>query len=113
MSTQPGRDAWRDAGIDEPDLREREVRAIDPEVAGDPDNTGNLLDEVLAGGRAPANPATAEEYEPGTPRPDLEGTADEADVAEQADEVHGLDEEDAYAGEEPVEPESPDEGVED
>ena len=112
MSTQPGRDAWRDAGVDEPDLREREVRAIDPDDAGNPD-TENLLEEALAGGRPPANPATAEEYRPGTPRPDLDGTADEADVAEQADEVPGLDEEDAYVEDERTEPEAPDESLAD
>ncbi|WP_425954716.1 hypothetical protein [Xylanimonas sp. McL0601] len=112
MSTQPGRDAWRDAGVDEPDLRERQVRAIDPDDAGDPDNTGNLLEEALGRVSVPANQATAEEYEPASARPDLDGTADEADVAEQADEVRGLDEEDAYA-DEPAEPEGPDEDVED
>jgi hypothetical protein len=64
MTTTPS-DAWRDAGLEEPD-----------EVT-------SLVDETS---RAPAPPAVpdAEEYRPGTPRPDLDGSADEADVAEQA-----------------------------
>ncbi|MCL1868802.1 MAG: hypothetical protein FWF90_00100 [Promicromonosporaceae bacterium] len=113
MSTLPGHDTWRDAGVEEPDRREREVREIDPDDVGtdEPDERANLLEQALAGGRAPGG--GGEDYRPTTARPDLEGTADEADVAEQADEVRGLDEEDAYSDEPDEGPEEPDEDVED
>lgn len=58
MSTVPGPESWVDAGLVEPEL-EDVVEAT----------------------------ATPEEYSPPDPRPDLEGAAAEADVAEQAVEV--------------------------
>jgi hypothetical protein len=65
MSTVPGSDAWRDAGLEpvEP-VPARLVDDVDDLDAPDPD-----------------------EYEPGFPRPDLDGDADEADVVEQDSEV--------------------------
>src|SRR5690349_18384152 len=103
MSTLPGRDSWRDAGLQEPGLRDSELKEIDPDDLG-PRDAGNLLEEALSGAESRA--AAAEDYHPGTARPDLDGEANEADVAEQAEEVPGLDEEDAYA-EEPAELEVP------
>jgi hypothetical protein len=85
MSIQPGRDAWRDAGVAEPDRHDREAREADPDDATI-DDVENLVEEALGGSAVP-DAASAEDYRPGTPRPDLEGAADEADVAEQADEV--------------------------
>ncbi|WP_211340880.1 hypothetical protein [Xylanimonas allomyrinae] len=90
MSTQPGRDAWRDAGVAEPDLHEREVRALDPDDAADPEGVVNLVEEALAVVGQRVSAASAEEYRPAAPRPDLEGLADEADVADQADEIQPL-----------------------
>lgn len=69
MSTLPGDDALRDAGLTRPDL----------------DETVNLAEEVTGG--EPAVGADAEEYRPRTPRPDLDDEADEADVIEQAGQV--------------------------
>lgn len=66
MSTTPGPDSWHDAGLDEPALTQ----------------PAELPDEP-------------EEYLPSEPRPDLEGNAEEADVAEQVIEV-GEDESDEY-----------------
>ncbi len=103
MSTTPGRDAWRDAGIAEPDLREREVLEVDPDDKPT-DDVANLLEEALRG-REAVRPESAEDYRPGTPRPDLEDEAAEADVAEQAEEVPGLDEDGPYGDDEPVGPE--------
>lgn len=60
MSTIPGRDAWRDAGLERPD-------DVDPPESPD---------DPTEGGYAPADP-----------RPDLDGLADPADVAEQRAEV--------------------------
>lgn len=76
MSTVPGHDAWRDAGLQAPD------------------ETTSLAEEADASTRedAPADDARAEEYRPGTARPDLAGEADEADVAEQAAVVPEADE---------------------
>jgi hypothetical protein len=65
MSTVPGSDAWRDAGL-EPAAPEQPLRLTD-----DPDET----------------PPDPEEYEPGFARADRDGTADEADVVEQDTEV--------------------------
>ncbi|MEV7973207.1 hypothetical protein [Cellulomonas sp. NPDC089187] len=56
MSTIPGEGTWRDAGLTELDL----IDAIDPSPA-----------------------EGAEVYQPDDPRPDLDGAADPADVAEQ------------------------------
>jgi hypothetical protein len=61
MSTTPA-DAWRDAGLEEPD------------------ETTSLLDEVTT----PRPVEDVEDYRPDTARPDLDGSADEADVVEQA-----------------------------
>ena len=71
MSTVPGSDAWRDAGL----------------APADPDVPRNLVDD----GDQPADPdvdaADPEEYEPGFARADREGRANEADVVEQDTEV--------------------------
>ncbi|PFG42520.1 hypothetical protein ATJ88_1182 [Isoptericola jiangsuensis] len=67
MTTTPS-DAWRDAGLEEPD-----------EVT-------SLVDEAERDTTPPRGPDT-EEYRPRTARPDLDGSADEADVAEQASDV--------------------------
>jgi hypothetical protein len=108
MSTLPGRDSWRDAGLQEPALPESDLAEVDPDDV-EPRDAVNLLEEALGAG---GTPATAEDYRPRTARPDLDGEADEADVAEQAEEVPGLDEEDVY-GEEPAELEVPEEDVAD
>lgn len=60
MSTIPGQDSWRDAGL----TSERPDEPVDLRVAPQEDS--------------------AEEYEPAAPRPDVDGEATEADVAEQA-----------------------------
>ena len=62
MSTNPGAESWNDAGL-----------------------SGLPLAEPV---EAPAEP---EEYLPPEPRPDLEDQAEEADVAEQAVQVPGDD----------------------
>lgn len=111
MSTLPGHDAWRDAGVTEPDQHEREVRELDPDDTPS-DDAANLLEEALRGTGSDVSADSAEDYQPATPRPDLEDKAAEADVADQADEVRGLDEDDAYADDEPATPEPPDEDVE-
>lgn len=70
MSTVPGNDAWRDAGL----------------APVDPDAPRSLVDQ-------PADDATEpEEYEPDFARADREGRADEADVVEQDTEVPADDE---------------------
>ncbi|MGC5167325.1 hypothetical protein [Luteimicrobium sp. DT211] len=75
MSTTPGDETLRDAGL------------LPDDVAVDPD-----LDH-LTHRRAPEPDSLDEdEYEPAVPRPDLDGEADEADVVEQADEVPAEDE---------------------
>ena len=71
MSTVPGSESWRDAGLTSPD----------------PDAPRRLGDD----GPAADDP---EEYTPEFGRPDLEGAADEADVVEQDTEVPA-DEDDA------------------
>lgn len=58
MSTIPGPESWQDAGIEEPPL------AQPVEI-----------------------PREVEEYHPPEPRPDREGKAEEADVAEQVIEL--------------------------
>lgn len=78
MSTQPGNDALRDAGLTSPDL----------------DGAVNLTEELETQLAAESVAATGpdartadvphEDYAPGTPRPDQRGAADEADVVEQA-----------------------------
>ncbi len=66
MSTIPGDDAWRDAGL----------------ADVDPDQPRRLTDEDAA-----AAPAEPEDYTPPFPRPDREDRAAEADVVEQDIEV--------------------------
>ena len=66
MSTVPGPDAWRDAGL----------------VPADPDVPARLTDDEDL-----LESADPEEYLPDFARPDREGTADEADVVEQDTEV--------------------------
>jgi hypothetical protein len=66
MSTVPGSESWHDAGLDTPD----------------DDTPRSLVEEETRPG-APDD-EEPEDYEPATPRPDLEGEADEADVVEQA-----------------------------
>ncbi|ROS23114.1 hypothetical protein [Cellulomonas sp. PhB150] len=72
MSTVPGSDAWRDAGL----------------APAQPDEPARLVDDL--------DPPDPEQYEPGFARPDLEGAADEADVLDQDSEVL-LDDEDGDA----------------
>lgn len=72
MSTVPGNDAWRDAGL----------------VPVDPDAPARLTDpadepELDA---LPERP-DPEDHKPAVPRPDLADAANEADVVEQAAEV--------------------------
>lgn len=70
MSTIPGHDAWRDAGLERPESTDL------PEG----------VDDTSTGGYVPADP-----------RPDLDGLADPADVAEQRAEVPD-EERDDYRG---------------
>lgn len=62
MSTLPGQDAWRDTGLAGPEPGE----AVD----------------LLRSGSTPED--AGEDYRPGVPRADVDGTATEADVADQA-----------------------------
>lgn len=71
MSTVPGDDTWRDAGL-EPVAPETPTRLTDDPVDETPD---------------------PEEYRPGFPRADRDGRADEADVVEQDTEVPADDDE--------------------
>ncbi|WP_448059459.1 hypothetical protein [Cellulomonas hominis] len=91
MSTVPGPQSWRDAGLVGPaltDLPELDAeRAVDALADHRPSDAG-------PGGVEPAEPEP-EEYEPPDPRPDLLGAADEGDVAEQLAEVPA-DEDDDY-----------------
>ncbi|MBD5787058.1 hypothetical protein IF650_12795 [Cellulosimicrobium terreum] len=79
MSTVPGDDSTRDAGLVTPDedvvnlVEETEVEDTATAGAGEP-------------GRG------TDEYVPRSARPDLDGTADEADVVEQASAVPGAEE---------------------
>lgn len=63
MSTVPGEQSWRDAGLVDPDAHE----------------PVNLVDEAQS-----PSADSGEEYHPGTARPDLSDQASEADVADQA-----------------------------
>lgn len=69
MSTVPGPDTWRDAGLVEP--TEEPVSLVQESDEAPVGTTG-------------ARPPAPEEYRPRTARPDLEGEAAEADVVEQA-----------------------------
>ena len=71
MSTVPG-DAWRDAGLE------------------GVEDTTSLVEEVDDPVRGVDDP---EEYRPGTPRSDLDGIANEADVVEQSQVVPERDDE--------------------
>ncbi|MBE7700079.1 hypothetical protein H9623_07135 [Oerskovia sp. Sa1BUA8] len=68
MSTVPGTESWRDAGL----------------VTPDDDDPKNLVEEELTPPATPSGTDDPEDYSPRTPRPDLDGEADEADVVEQA-----------------------------
>lgn len=78
MSTLPGDDALRDAGLTGPEideavnLAEEVTRDLSDDVPQEPDDV-EAPDDVFV-----------EEYRPATPRPDLAGEADEADVIEQS-----------------------------
>ena len=73
MSTMPGDDSLRDAGLTSPEMTDAVNLAEEVTRA----ETGDLAQES-------EDPDVIEEYHPRTPRPDLEGKADEADVIEQA-----------------------------
>ncbi|WP_125774184.1 hypothetical protein [Antribacter gilvus] len=75
MSTVPGDDAWRDAGLDKLE-----------ETPGVLDATLGETDEEQP------DEHEADEYRPPVPRPDRAGAANEADVVEQALEVPDDDE---------------------
>jgi len=81
MSTLPGHEAWRDAGLAE----------VDPAAVVEIVSAADPLED-LAG---PHAPSLDEEYAPGEPRPDLRGEADAADVTEQTTEV-GTDDREEY-----------------
>ncbi len=91
MSTVPGPQSWRDAGL------------VGPALTDLPELDAELAAEALADRRpSDAEPGELgpqehepEEYEPPDPRPDLRGAADEGDVAEQLVEVPA-DEHDDY-----------------
>ncbi|WP_201308992.1 hypothetical protein [Puerhibacterium puerhi] len=85
MSTLPGHDSWRDAGLREPDQREVDPEDLGPEAA-------SLVEEVQTPDEPPSHEALAEDYRPRTARPDLDGEANEADVVEQSEEVEVVDE---------------------
>ena len=75
MSTVPGPEAWRDAGL----------------APVEPDEPRRLVDEDDA---PDENPPEPEDYSPDFPRADREDRADEADVVEQDTEVPADDEPD-------------------
>ena len=79
MSTVPGDDAWQDAGLVDQD---EDAVSLVEEVESDDDGVEDAEHE-------------SDEYQPRTPRPDLDGEANEADVVEQASAVPGH--EDDYA----------------
>jgi len=76
MSTVPGDDTWRDAG-----LVEHDEDAVS--LADESEDDRPAVDD---------SEHESDEYRPRTPRPDLDGEADEADVVEQASAVPGGDE---------------------
>ncbi|UJP41250.1 hypothetical protein [Cellulomonas palmilytica] len=75
MSTLPGPDAWRDAGLE----------------PADPAVPARLTDDETD---RPTDAPDPEEYVPDFARPDRDGAADEADVVEQDTEVPLDDDED-------------------
>lgn len=72
MSTLPGDQSWRDAGLADPTE----------------DEPVNLVEEVNRPSRA-----TDEDYHPGTSRPDLDDRASEGDVIDQSVSVPEEDDE--------------------
>jgi hypothetical protein len=78
MSTVPGRESWRDAGLTTPELADA--------VMVEPD---------LVAGAVPADPDDPEEHEPSGAGPEPRADADEADLADQLAEVP-VDEQDDY-----------------
>ncbi|MBK5248471.1 MAG: hypothetical protein JJE50_03410 [Actinomycetales bacterium] len=70
MSTVPGRESWRDAGLLHP----------------------SDLDDLAEDVGQDVDPGGSEDYRPAAPRPDLDGAADPADVADQGFEVPDDDE---------------------
>ena len=80
MSTLPGDDAWRDAGLAE----------IDPDGVVELVSQPRLLEEPDVPPDAPPYAQVVpcdDEYTPAEPRPDLRGEADPTDVTEQAIEL--------------------------
>lgn len=71
MSTIPGHDAWRDAGLERPESTDL------------PDG----IDPPVGAGSSGSDDLSTDGYVPADPRPDLDGLADPADVAEQRAEV--------------------------
>ncbi|WP_129785452.1 hypothetical protein [Promicromonospora panici] len=69
MSTLPGRDSWRDAGLEPSEDAEVDTRHEPDEYVPPPE-----VDPTHE----------PDEYVPDTPRPDTDGSANEADVVEQA-----------------------------
>lgn len=80
MSTIPGKESWRDAGLVE----------VDPAGAVELEPEPDLLEDAPDARETPV----AEEYQPGEARPDLRGEADAADVTEQATPVPSDDRDD-------------------
>lgn len=76
MSTLPGDDAWRDAGLAE----------VDPDGLVELVSEPHLLEEPDVPRDAHVVPFD-DENTPAEPRPDLRGEADPADVTEQAIEL--------------------------
>ena len=76
MSTLPGDDAWRDAGLAE----------VDPDGLVELVSEPHLLEEPDVPPDARVVPFD-DEYTPAEPHPDLRGDADPADVTEQAIEL--------------------------
>ncbi|NMR19909.1 hypothetical protein [Cellulomonas fimi] len=70
MSTVPGHETWRDAGLVE----------VDPAGAVEVEPEPDLLADTPEARDVP----DVEEYEPPEPRPDLIGEAEVTDVTEQA-----------------------------
>lgn len=87
MSTLPGDDAWRDAGLAEVDP-DGVVELVSEPPLHEPDVPPDVLPDVQSG-------LFADEYALAAPRPDLRGEADPADVTEQAIEL-GTDDREEY-----------------
>ncbi|MCC2310152.1 hypothetical protein [Cellulomonas chengniuliangii] len=92
MSTVPGQDSWRDAGLTKPSLRdaaEVEPAPFELDELGDAEAADELREDEADTDVAVVDPAAdvVEEYRPGAPRPDLDDQANVADVTEQTREV--------------------------